>query len=197
MLSAYHEAGLRVLSISRHHFDSAVSQRVMKLPTNVESVVQTWRRGAERWPELKLRLVCVLQQGAVDSSESIENYVEWATRQGVTEICFKELYVSTSIESVYYVRESNRWSERNQVPLSLVSEFAVKFGFEVESCLPWGAPIFRGLYQKQQMRIAAYTEPSMYWERTQEMARSWNLLADGRCFASLEDLESEIVRDVA
>ena len=42
------------------------------------------------------------------------------------------------------------------------------------------------------MKIAAYTEPSLFWERSQGIARSWNVLADNRCFVSLEDRESHI-----
>jgi hypothetical protein len=42
------------------------------------------------------------------------------------------------------------------------------------------------------LRIAAYTEPSLFWERTQGIARSWNVMADGRCHVSLEDRASEI-----
>jgi len=34
----------------------------------------------------------------------VENYLSWATNRGVEEICFKELYVSTSTESIYYDR---------------------------------------------------------------------------------------------
>ena len=42
------------------------------------------------------------------------------------------------------------------------------------------------------MTIAAYTEPSVSWELAQGECRSWNLLADGRCYASLETKHSEI-----
>ena len=42
------------------------------------------------------------------------------------------------------------------------------------------------------MRIAAYTEPSLYWERVNGIARSWNVMADGKCFVSLEDRSSAL-----
>ncbi|MGR5130705.1 hypothetical protein, partial [Photobacterium swingsii] len=57
---------------------------------------------------------------------------------------------------------------------------------------PWGAPVFAGEWAGRPMRIAAYTEPSLYWERTHGIARSWNVMADGRCYASLEDRASEL-----
>ena len=43
------------------------------------------------------------------------------------------------------------------------------------------------------IRVAAYTEPSLFWERSHGVARSWNLMSDGRCLASLEDRASEIL----
>jgi hypothetical protein len=58
--------------------------------------------------------------------------------------------------------------------------------------LPWGAPVFRGEWHGAPLQIAAYTEPSLLWERTHGVARSWNLMADGRCLVSLEDRASEL-----
>jgi hypothetical protein len=62
----------------------------------------------------------------------------------------------------------------------------------VESRLPWGAPVYRGKWLGKPLRVAAYTEPSLFWERTQGIARSWNVMTDGRCHVSLEDRASEI-----
>jgi hypothetical protein len=42
------------------------------------------------------------------------------------------------------------------------------------------------------VRIAAYTEPSLFWERSVGVARSWNVVADGTCYASLEDRASRL-----
>jgi len=56
--------------------------------------------------------------------------------------------------------------------------------------LPWGAPVFQLNVEGKQMSVAAYTEPSVAWELRNKMCRSWNLMADGQCYASLEDLES-------
>ena len=42
------------------------------------------------------------------SFQGIDEYVRWAVSSGVREVCFKELYVSTSRESVYYSRAANR-----------------------------------------------------------------------------------------
>ncbi len=197
-IGALYDAGLRVLAVSRHHFDAEQNARLMSLHTPVESVIHTWRENQRQWPELRFRLISVLQEGGVEDDTTVENYLSWATDLGVEEICFKELYVSTSAESVYHDRSANDWSRGHQVPLSLITRLAERKGFEVESCLPWGAPVYRGQWQGRLLRVAAYTEPSLFWERTQGIARSWNVMSDGRCHVSLEDRASEIrLEDVA
>jgi hypothetical protein len=191
-LGTLYDAGLRVLAVSRHHFDAAQNERLMHLHTPVEALIRTWCENHRRWPQLRLRLISVLQEGGVQNDSTLESYVSWAAEQGVEEICFKELYVSTSAESVYHDRSVNDWSRQHQVPLSLVTCFAERQGFVVESRLPWGAPVYRGKWLGKPLRVAAYTEPSLFWERTQGIARSWNVMADGRCHVSLEDRASEI-----
>ena len=103
-----------------------------------------------------------MQKGGIDSISEIENYVDWASALGIEELCFKELYVSTSIESVYHRHSANEWSRRHQVPLAIVLDFAVRRGLTEESRLPWGSPIFRGTWEGQSLSIAAYTEPSLF-----------------------------------
>ena len=139
-----------------------------------------------------MRFISVLQAGGIENEAEVKSYLTWVTNQGVDEICFKELYVSTSAESVYYDRSANEWSRNRQVSLSLITGFAEQQGFVVESRLPWGAPVYHGKWKNQPLRMAAYTEPSLFWERSQGVARSWNIMADGRCHVSLEDRASEI-----
>ncbi|MFE7764711.1 radical SAM protein [Streptomyces sp. NPDC057438] len=196
-LAALSDAGLSVLAVSRHHQDDAVSERLMMLRTPVSSVVDTWRMDRDRWPGLRMRLICVLQHGGVADAAGIAGYLSWAAALGVEEVCFKELYVSTSTESLYFDRAANVWSRQHQVSLSIVTRFAERHGFAPTSRLPWGAPVYDGTWDGRPIRIAAYTEPSLLWERTNGMARSWNVMADGRCYASLEDRASEIVPEGA
>jgi molybdenum cofactor biosynthesis enzyme MoaA len=182
-------AGLRVLSVSRHHPEDGRNTALMNLDTRPQSIAAVWPVNG-----LRLRWVCVLQRGGVDSAEAIASYLDWSTALGVTEICFKELYVSTSHESVYHSREANEWSHRHQVPLRLILDFARSHGWVEVERLPWGAPVFRGDWNGHTVQVAAYTEPSLFWERANGLVRSWNLMADGRCLASLEDRSSEVLR---
>ncbi|MFF7394708.1 radical SAM protein [Streptomyces scabiei] len=196
-LAALSSAGLSVLAVSRHHHDDTANERLMMLRTPVSSVIDTWRVERGRWPGLRMRLICVLQHGGVADEAGVADYLSWAAALGVEEVCFKELYVSTSTESLYFDRTANLWSRDHQVSLSVVTGFAERHNFELASRLPWGAPVYQGSWDGRPIRIAAYTEPSLLWERTHGIARSWNVMADGRCYASLEDRASEIVPEGA
>lgn len=186
----YRSVGLNVLAVSRHHFDDDVNERLMNLAA---PIIDLAKDAASCPAGMRLRLTCVLQQGGIDDLASIEQYVAWAASLGVEEICFKELYVSTSVESIYHAFSANQWSRTHQVPLSLVLDFADHHGFLEIARLPWGAPVFHGAWSGRCMRICAYTEPSLFWERTHGIARSWNMMADGRCLASLEDRNSDLL----
>jgi hypothetical protein len=192
-LNDYAENGLNVLAISRHHFDEAANSLIMGIKTTLEDIARIWRSMQEARPAFVLRLICVLQRGGIDSPALLASYLDWATGLGIREVCFKELYVSSSVESVYHRHAANAWSLSHQVPLSLVLEFAAMHRLEEGGRLPWGSPIFVGQWRGKPIRIVAYTEPSLFWERSTGIARSWNLMADGRCFASLEDRASEVV----
>ncbi|MGZ4779398.1 MAG: radical SAM protein [Thermoanaerobaculia bacterium] len=186
------EAGLTVLALSRHHHDPAENARIMNLDSESEKVVRSWHAHRAALRSLTLRLVCVLQRGGIDDASTLDAYLSWAASMGVAEVCFKELYVSTSHESVYHSEQGNVWSRENQVPLRLVLDRAIERRWERVGALPWGAPIFSTNVDGAQMLIAAYTEPSVSWELHNGMCRSWNLMSDGRCLASLEDRASVV-----
>jgi hypothetical protein len=185
-------AGLSVLAVSCHHFQEGVNAKLMKIETKTPALLEASARSRETFPHPRFRLICVLQRGGVESVADVQKYVSWAAGFGIGEVCFKELYVATSEESVYFSKDSNAWSAGNQVPLSIVHEWAKDRGFQVADRLPWGAPIFSGLVEGRSMRVAAYTEPSLFWERSHGVARSWNVMSDGTCLASLEDRGSSV-----
>jgi len=190
-LKDYSKSGLNILAVSRHGYNEELNTKLMYLNTNSYKIAQTLNKIDTN---ITLRWICVLQKGGVHNIETVEKYMDFVKDTKVTQVCFKELYFSTSVESVYHDYESNKWSLENRVPLKLVFDFANKYKFKETSKLPWGAPIFSGNYKDHKVQIAAYTEPSVMWERTNidKLCRSWNLLATGKCYASLEDRNSEI-----
>ena len=191
-LKALVDAGLTVLSVSRHHHNATRNTEIMHLDTQATVLAKTWSEHRSLFANLTFRWVCVLQQGGIQDEQGVHEYLAWAASTGVPQVCFKELYVSTSTESVYHNYASNDWSHAHQVPLSIVLDVMRDDGWRHSDALPWGAPLFDGYVDGQAMRVAAYTEPSLLWELEQVQCRSWNLMADGRCFASLESSESEV-----
>lgn len=185
-------AGLSVLAISRHHYDSWVNAQIMGIDTGTEKIAETISKNKSLFRNLKLRFICVLQKAGVGTEQEIINYINWAQSVGVSEINFKELYVSTDRESSYYLSAANVFSENNRIFLRTVLNVARKEGWMQVSQLPWGAPVFQKDLSGTTMQIAAYTEPSLFWERTNGIARSWNLMADGKLLVSLETGDSEI-----
>jgi molybdenum cofactor biosynthesis enzyme MoaA len=189
-LRALEGAGLTVLSLSRHHPDRSANTRIMSLDVGTEDVLATFARAGLR--TLRPRIITVLQRGGVDSTETLDALMRWTVSRGVEELTLKELYVATSEESVFHDRAANRWSRENQVSLALATDFFAARGWRQVAQLPWGAPIHEGTIDGHPIRVAAYTEPTLFWERTNGLARSWNVLADGACYASLEDRASRI-----
>jgi len=187
-------AGLSVLSISRHHFDDTVSASIMNLQVDISGVFSAYHRLQKITSSLSIRLICVLQKGGIDTEEKITAYIQWAMEHGITQICFKELYVSSSTESMFYEQKANDWSYENQVSLKLLINMAKMNNWPVISDLPWGSPVYevKGAGGCR-VSVAAYTEPTVSWELQNRLCRSWNLMADGCCYASLETLDSQVL----
>lgn len=197
-LQEYDEAGLSVLAISRHSHADRENREIMKIDTQTTEVLRTLTQlqTAARL-NLSPRLICVLQKKGVSNFSTLRAYLDYAATHGISEICFKELYVAVRRESQYYETEYNQWCAANQVPLSLITDFLAECGSQKVAELPWGAPVYELLWGMKTLRVAAYTEPSVFWERTNGICRSWNLMADGACYANLEVPESrvDLVRD--
>lgn len=185
------EAGLNTLSLSVHHYDISKNTFIMGVDTKFDRLISIYRK----IPHDKkpcLRLICVLQKNGIDSVKEIENFIKFASDNDITEICFKELYVSSGLESLYSTFDSNIYSQKNQVSLSVLTDYAKSLNLIVINKLPWGSPIFEFNVNHKNIKVAAYTEPTLGWEKANGIARSWNYLSDNKCYVSLEDKQSNI-----
>jgi len=185
-------AGLSVLSLSYHHWNPATNRKIMGIDTEAEKIFRVYAK-ADKETVPRLRIVTVLQKGGVDSADEIQGFVDKALEYGIDQICFKELYVASTSESLYAKKKENIYSRDHQVSLKTVTDFCRANSLEKIKTLAWGSPVYR--YEDgsgKRVDIAAYTEPSVGWERVNGIARSWNYMADNKCFASLEDGSSEI-----
>lgn len=190
LLRALVDAGLTTLAISRHGVGPAEDAALMGLAVDSRRVAA--QAGALG---LRTRAICVLQRGGVEDEVGVRRYLERAAADGFDEVCFKELYVSSLSENPWAGSAANRFCETHQVPLRRVIAALGVLGFTQVETLPWGSPVFAGELAGRRLRVAAYTEPSVGWERTHGIVRSWNALADGRCLASLEDPGSALRDD--
>ncbi len=187
-LTALRNAGLSHLALSRHGATLEEESLLMGIRTNSDRVVTSALAIG-----LKPRIICVLQKDGVSTSEKVVKYLQRMAQEGVPEICFKELYVSSQIENHWASEKENQFAKIHQVSLGVVIDAMAQLGFEESARLPWGAPIFDGFISGQPMRVAAYTEPSVGWELQHRLVRSWNFMADGKTLASLEDSRSQIL----
>lgn len=179
------DAGLSVLSISYHHYDFEINSIIMGKKIKTDYLLDILKKNNIN-NKLTIRLICVLQKEGISNQNEIKKYIEYAITKKVNQICFKELYVSSTEESLYAGQEQNKYSEENQISLSILTDFLDNTSNKFYE-LPWGSPVYK---YKGIIDIAAYTEPSVGWERINGIARSWNIMADGKCFVSLEDINS-------
>lgn len=184
------EAGLTHLCISRHHFDQQENTKIMGVNTKTENLLKhlsTFDHG------LTIRLICVIQKLGIGNVDLAKKYIDFAFENNVEQVCFKELYVGSQYETLYHSKMSNITSLENQVKLkTIIKAVSEMNGIEITS-LPWGSPVFKIEKESKTIQVAAYTEPSVGWELKNNLARSWNIMADYTCYASLEDEKSLIV----
>lgn len=178
--------GLDILAISRHSNDTDINMEIMGINNKTEMVLNKISK-----TKIKPRLVCVLQKKGVHDENSIDGYLKYAVDNNVEQVCFKELYVSSQYESIYNNTKENEYCKVNQVPLKIIIEHLEnKMLFKKTKELPWGSPVYEGEYLGKKLEIACYTEPSVGWEKLHGICRSWNVLSDGKTYASLEDVNS-------
>ncbi len=103
------------IEVSRHHFDGAINQNIMRFRPECEAIdnvafSSTLGLLAEVTP---VKLVCILQRGGVDSVNGLLGYLYWAKRLGVKKVIFRELSILNAMyktNSTYSYIESSRVS---------------------------------------------------------------------------------------
>lgn len=172
------EAGLSYVCYSRHHDDDARCRALMGAgaPALADFL-------AAAGP-LKVRATCVMARGWIDSPADAFRYLDRLAEKGVREFTFKHTYVAYE-RSVFRQSRQDRWAAENQINADPFADCG-----EVLGELPWG-PKIRRLGECQ---VCYYFEPDPAWELENQRCRSWNLLSDGRVYASLEDRRSLLFR---
>lgn len=168
------EAGLTYLCWSRHEREDEDNRALMG--PRAPAMEPFFAAAAP----LRVRAVCVLATGSVDSAEKVWAYVDRLSAFGVREFTFKHTYVAYA-GSLFRGSGADRWALAHQI-----QEDPLGGAGQALLTLPWG-PVVRRYGQHQ---LCYYWEPTPEWEKEHRLCRSANLLADGRVYASLEDERS-------
>ena len=171
-------AGLSYLCYSRHSEDDA-RNRALIGPT--APLLADFFAAAG---DVRVRATCVMARGYIDGVEGVWRYVDAMRRFGVTELTFKHTYVAYE-QSLFQGSRENRWAAEHQVELDPFRGMGT-----VVATLPWGPEIRR----VDGLQVCYYHEPTPFWERSNGICRSANLLSDGSVYASLEDRRSLLYR---
>src|SRR5262249_45246175 len=83
--------GVRHLNISRAHPDSERNAVLMQLPGGLSHSQFREVVSQARAPGTRVRLSCVLLQGAIDSIDGIRRYLDFAASLGVDNVIFRQL----------------------------------------------------------------------------------------------------------
>jgi hypothetical protein len=84
--------GLTRVEVSRHHFDAARNQAIMRFRdcdgVGRQNVFEKTLK--DILANLHVKLVCVIQKTGIANLDDVENYLAWAQRMGVSEVVFRE-----------------------------------------------------------------------------------------------------------
>ena len=169
--------GLSYICWSRHHHDDARNRELMG--ADAPALDDFFRRLDGR---LKVRATCVLCRGFTESAEDVWRYIDQLRPYDVREFTFKHTYVAYE-HSLFGSSGQNQWAFEHQVQADPFAGTG-----DVLATLPWGPQIKR----IGNLQLCYYYEPIPDWELRHQLARSTNLLADGRVYASLEDQRSHL-----
>jgi hypothetical protein len=173
-------AGLSYLCWSRHAIADVDNRQIMgPAAPNADTVLAVAERA-----RLPVRATCVMSTAGVANAEQAWAYIAALSATGVREFTFKHTYVA-SRRSVFASSPANQWCGEHRVDMDPFAGTG-----DVVGSLPWGPKIRR----IGEVQVCHYYEPTPEWELRHRLARSSNLLSDGRVYASLEDQASLLYR---
>ncbi len=127
VLMALASLGLDRVEMSRHSPDQLRNDAIMNYRPGVavaatEVFESAVRQALEHVP---VKLVCVVQRRGVDSIETVERYLEWASRLGVKTVVFREL---SRLHDLYKPNVTSKYVEEARVPIEPLVDGAVRVG---------------------------------------------------------------------
>ncbi len=128
--------GIDWIELSRHHFEETANQSIMRFRTKV--AIRSQQHFEETLDHLvshiPVKLVCIVQQGGVDSVQSVMRYLDWARRLGVGSVIFREF---SGLDDSYRENVTTRYIASSRVSVGTLLEqcldqeaFSTQFRFE-------------------------------------------------------------------
>ncbi|WP_374582653.1 hypothetical protein [Pseudoduganella sp.] len=128
--------GLDWLELSRHHFDAATNQSIMRFRPGVQVQHQpAFSAMVQRLAgRLNVKMVCIVQEGGVAQTADVLRYLEWAHALGVRSVIFREF---SKLDDSYKDNVTARYIGNARVSMDSLlaqclatTEFADSFAFE-------------------------------------------------------------------
>jgi hypothetical protein len=114
LMARLSDFGLSWIELSRHHFDAAQNQAIMRFRAGVphgeggefDAMLAALR---ERFA---VKLVCIVQRGGVDSAAALCSYLAWAKARGVRSVIVREF---SKLDQSYQQNGTARYIDRARV----------------------------------------------------------------------------------
>lgn len=119
LIAALRTFGLSWLELSRHHFDAARNQPIMRFRDG-EPIAggAAFERVARRLSAaLPLRQVCIVQRGGIDDADGVRAYLDWARACGAGTVIFREF---SRLGPGYRDNATARYVDAGRVPIEQV-----------------------------------------------------------------------------
>lgn len=120
-ISMINSAGIGKVNISRHHYDDAKNQQVMRLRPELPNseIASSVRRLIDSGNDVRMQ--CNLIDGYIDSVEEMVNYINWTSHLGARSVSFSQIFPLGLFD--YQVPIEKGYTERVQIDLrKLVSD---------------------------------------------------------------------------
>jgi len=168
--------GLSYLCYSRHHYNDEKNQELMGKSAPALADFMANANG------VPIRATCVMTKGFIDTKKEVWNYIDCLSKFGVKQFTFKHTY-ETYKNSVFKESNQNKWVGTHKVDFN-----PFKNQGKLINRLPWGPEI----REIEGFQVCYYYEPDPSWEKKNKICRSSNLLANGKVYASLEEMQSQL-----
>ena len=121
--AALKQLGLSWVELSRHHFDEATNQRIMRFRKGQRIANNQYLESAVTIVKqfCSIKLVCIVQSEGINSLPALMNYIRWAVSLNIKHVIFRELSV---LDKTYRENATFNYIARSRVSIGdLAYEF--------------------------------------------------------------------------